>query len=164
MRMHMHIHTHEQVMLSLAHMHSCLSVGHFAVKPLPLTALRTPPTHPGRAEGTLACLSVLAGRGDALPSMLERMTLYLDVTKRPGQQRISVALQDPLCLSVSLPLITLFHGVGTPRHPPYSPSTTTMSRGAQACSGITPPYTPQACSGLTSPYTPQACSGRSRCA
>ena len=81
----------EQVVLALSHLHTCLPVGHFDVRPVPLTELRTPPTHPGRAEGTLAALSVLPGRADALPSMLERMTLYLDVTKRPGQQRISVA-------------------------------------------------------------------------
>ena len=81
----------EQVVLALSHLHTCLAVGHFDVRPVSLTELRTPPTHPGRAEGTLAALSVLPGRADALPSMLERMTLYLDVTKRPGQQRISVA-------------------------------------------------------------------------
>ena len=81
----------EQVVLALSHLHTCLPAGHFDVRPVPLTELRTPPTHAGRAAGTLAALSVLPGRADALPSMLERMTLYLDVTKRPGQKRISVA-------------------------------------------------------------------------
>ena len=93
--------------LAAQHQYSCLSIGHFdRADELRLT---TPPRHRGRAAGALRALVVLPSANDEKPCLLARFALRLGVVKRPGQQQVSVSVLEPLCVSISQPMLLFFY-------------------------------------------------------